>query len=319
MLESWLLLIVSLSGHKPAHRMRLWRSLKAAGAASLRDGVYLLPQSATGEQIFNEQAEEVRRLGGTAFCLALPVSDQALSQEFRRLFDRTAEYTQLSEETAKLQDELAVLDEPRARRRLGQLQRELESITALDFFPGDARDQTKQLLGLLSNALEAQFSSNEPSAAMAEIECLQKQEYVGRTWATRKRMWVDRVASAWLIREFVDPQAHFIWLDNPRDCPAKALGFDFDGAAFTHVGNRVTFEVLMASFDLENDAALMRLATLIHFLDVGGIPVPEADGFIAILAGTKARSKDDDELLEEMGAVLKSLYVAYTDNHRNGK
>jgi hypothetical protein len=93
------------------------------------------------------------------------------------------------------------------------------------------------------------------------------------------------------------------------------LGFDFDGASFTHVGERVTFEVLMASFGLEEDLALARLAALVHVLDVGGEPVPEAAGFEAVLTGARGRVRDDDALLAEMSVVLDSLYMHF----QNGK
>jgi len=133
-------------------------------------------------------------------------------------------------------------------------------------------------------------------------------------------MWVDRVASAWLIRRFIDTRARFIWLASPADCPADALGFDFDGAAFTHVGERVTFEVLLTSFGLDADAALVRLGAIVHALDVGGPAAPEAIGFEAVMAGTRQRAENDDQLLEHMGAVLDALYAHFssTGKNRNG-
>jgi hypothetical protein len=124
-------------------------------------------------------------------------------------------------------------------------------------------------------------------------------------------LWVDRVASAWLIRRFIDPDAKFLWLAQPADCPKKALGFDFDGATFTHVGDRVSFETLMASFGLEDDSALARLAAIVHHLDVGGEPVPEAVGFEAVMTGARERLEDDDALLAEMSNVLDSLYAHF--------
>jgi len=82
--------------------------------------------------------------------------------------------------------------------------------------------------------------------------------------ATRERLWIDRVASAWLIRRFIDPDARFLWLKRVKDCPKRAVGFEFDAAEFTHVGSKVTFEVLVASFDLERDVGLVRLGALVH-------------------------------------------------------
>jgi hypothetical protein len=125
-------------------------------------------------------------------------------------------------------------------------------------------------------------------------------------------VWVDRVASAWLIQRFIDPEARFLWLTTPQDCPADAIGFDFDGAEFTHTDQRVTFEVFVASFDLGTDPALARLGVLVHTLDVGGVPVPEAAGFEAILTGVRASGTDDDQVLAAMMPVLDALYTAFS-------
>jgi hypothetical protein len=128
----------------------------------------------------------------------------------------------------------------------------------------------------------------------------ERNRYRGRTWATREHLWVDRVASAWLIRRFVDPEARFLWLKRIKNCPKKAVGFDFDGAEFTHVGNKVTFEVLLTSFGLEHDAGLARVGALVHHLDVGGIPVAEGAGLATIMAGARSSQPDDDALMNAM-------------------
>ena len=120
--------------------------------------------------------------------------------------------------------------------------------------------------------------------------------------------------SAWLIQRFIDKKASFVWLTDVRRCPKDALGFDFDGASFSHVGDKVTFEVLMHAFALEKDAALQRVAEMVHVLDVGGEPTAEASGFEAVLAGARSRVEDDDHLLAEMGSVLDSLYVHFQNS-----
>ena len=142
------------------------------------------------------------------------------------------------------------------------------------------------------------------------IRHLERTAYRGKLWATRQRVWVDRVASAWLILRFIDPDARFLWLKTPQDCPVDAIGFDFDGAAFL-MGHRVTFEVFVTSFDLETDSALARLGVLVHALDVGGVPMPEAAGFEAILTGVRASGADDDQVLAAMMPVLDALYTAF--------
>jgi hypothetical protein len=116
------------------------------------------------------------------------------------------------------------------------------------------------------------------------------------------------VASAWLIKRFVDPDAKFVWLAKPADCPADAHGFDFDGATFTHANDLVTFEVLLAAFDLNDEPGLDGLARLVHYLDVGGDePVPEAAGFEAVLAGLRDSHATDDALLAAVTPVLDAL------------
>jgi len=112
-------------------------------------------------------------------------------------------------------------------------------------------------------AVTRHFSPDEPQPLQAGIRHLERTAYRGKVWATRHRVWVDRVASAWLIRRFIDPDARFLWLPTPQDCPPEAIGFDFDGAAFTHTGHRVTFEVFVTSFDLATDPALRRLGVLV--------------------------------------------------------
>lgn len=110
----------------------------------------------------------------------------------------------------------------------------------------------------------------------------------------------------------------FLWLKRVKDCPKSAVGFDFDGAEFTHVDSKVTFEVLLSSFNLERDPGLRRLGALVHHLDVGGIPIAEGPGFATIMAGARALQDDDDELLKAMTPVLDSLYVGYAGANREG-
>jgi hypothetical protein len=130
-------------------------------------------------------------------------------------------------------------------------------------------------------------------------------------WATRKNPWVDRLASAWLIKRFVDSDARFIWIERPGDCPRRAIGFDFDGAPFTHEEGRVTYEVLLASFGLEGDARLVAIGSLVHFLDVGGIPVQDAKGLETLLTGIRQTARSDDEMAREAAHIFELLYAAY--------
>ena len=308
---AWLLLVTNLPGRNPTLRMRLWRGLKASGAGSLRDGAYLLPNSARARQLFEEQRAEIRAAGGFVHILAFDADSAEQTATFVALFDRTAEYVDAIRSVDALKAELATLGEAEARQRLASAGRDVALIAARDFFPGEPHKQMESALADAQAAIDARFAPDEPHAAHRLIRPRNRQDYRSRTWATRERLWIDRVASAWLIRRCIDPQAKFLWLKRGKDCPKRAVGFDFDGAEFTHVGSKVTFEVLLASFGLEQDAGLARLGALVHHLDVGGIPIAEAAGFATIMAGARALQENDDALLKAMTPVLDNLYAGY--------
>lgn len=189
-----------------------------------------------------------------------------------------------------------------------------EAVRETDYFPNETSTQAEAIWMDFVNMVDSLLSPDEPRAMSAPIVRLELSDYQERTWATRRRIWVDRVASAWLIRRFIDQKARFLWLDSPGDCPADALGFDFDGATFTHIGDRVSFEVLLASFGLDQDRGLLRLGAMVHALDVGEGFVPEAGGFEAMLAGARQRARDDDQLLDEISVVLDSLYAHFSSD-----
>jgi len=298
--------------------MRIWRALKSLGCMALRDGAYLLPEGTEREQALQELADECTREGGSAWLMTVRARSSDEADAYRQLFDRTEDFADLRRNWKESNRTLASLGGPELARLQRKLQRDYDAVRAIDFFPGEASMEAEAAWTDLSNRIEAVLSPDEPHQTKGGIPRLDASKYQGRTWATRRRLWVDRVASAWLIRRFIDSDARFRWLAKPSDCPKSALGFDFDGATFTHVGDRVTFETLMASFGLQEDLALLRLASIVHALDVGGEPVPEATGFEAVMSGARERLTDDDALLAEMGCVLDSLYAHFQRETQRG-
>jgi hypothetical protein len=307
----WLLLVVSLPTGSATARMRIWRGLKSLGCMPLRDGAYLMPAGAEREQALRDLGDECTREGGTAWLLAVEPRSADEEQAYRQLFDRSDDYAELRKEWKEANRTLGRLSSTELVRLQRRLQRDYEAVCAIDFFPGDAGAEAEAAWIEQNRRLEQLISPDEPHGREGGIARLDLADYRGRTWATRRRLWVDRVASAWLIRRHIDPDARFRWLARPADCPKSALGFDFDGATFTHVGDRVTFETLLASFGLDADPALARLGAMVHQLDVGGEPVPEAAGFEAVLSGARERLDDDDALLAEMTVVLDSLVAHF--------
>lgn len=314
----WSLLLVTLPTQPNAVRLRIWRALKALGCAALRDGVYLLPASHV--EALDALADEVRSHGGTASVLCLAPRDEAQKAEWLALFDRGDGYTAWRDTAAALQQALPTLTETEARRRLRGVADALATLRAIDYFAGTAAEQSDTDLAALRAALDGRFSRGEPQSTAAQaLPRLDRAAFQGRRWATRARPWVDRLACAWLIRRFIDPQAELVWLapiDDPADAapvtPPGALGYDFDGARFSHVGALVTFEVLVFQFSLGNDARLRRIAGAVHYLDAGGIPAPESAGLESMLAGLRALHADDDALAAAAATLFDALYAAPT-------
>jgi hypothetical protein len=286
--------------------------VKDLGVGSLRDGVSVLPATPESRAALEALVAEVEAEGGTAWLLELPAQPPPVDDALAALFDRRAEYRDLLDVLSRLAAEVTAMDETAARRALRQAAKSLADLERIDYFPGPVRDEARAAVAGLELAVNRRFSPAEPSPGTATLRRLDPGQYAGRRWATRRHLWVDRVASAWLIRRFIDREARFVWLASPVDCPPDALGFDFDGAAFSHVGDRVTFEVLLASFGLDADAGLARLGQLVHYLDAGGLPVAEAPGFEAVLAGLRDAAPDDDALLATATLLLDALYRTYT-------
>lgn len=309
--NSWFVLIISLPGKSGSVRMRVWRALKAAGAGILRDGVYLLPASAEARAIFDAQCADVRAGSGTAYVLELDPESLGPREDLLSLFDRQGDYEDWAATATRLATALPDVEEADARREEANLRRRLDALTAIDYFPGAANARASARLDALSEEINRTFSPGEPRSKGGRPERRRHDEFQNRMWATRRSLWVDRVASAWLIRRFIDTDPTFLWLRAPTACPTDAIGFDFDNATFTHVGDYVTFEVLLYAFALEGDRALSRIGALVHYLDVGGTPVADAAGFVAMLSGLKQSCSDDDAFLAGATPLLDHLYTAY--------
>lgn len=291
--------------------MRLWRALKECGAAVLRDGVYLLPRGAADAAALQRLEKEIQAHGGLAMTFDATPQAEAHATALRARFDRAADYGALVARILSARAALAALGPRRGLTVLRRLEQAVEKLARIDFFPGEAKQQAVAAFASLKNRYAELYARNEPRPSMKGLRPLERERFQKRVWATRKAPWVDRLASAWLIKRFIDREAKFIWIARPSERPKRAVGFDYDGADFTHVKNRVTFEVLAAEFELDQDPALARIAAAVHFLDVGGIPVPEANGLETMLKGAKEKASSDDALLAEAMRTFDLLYSGF--------
>jgi hypothetical protein len=307
----WLVMVASLPTEDPAARMRMLRTLESLGAAVMREGAYLLPDTAACRQGLEHLSEYIAKGAGSAQVLqVLPVSD-VQQRAFRVLFDRTARYAELIKVVESLKIGFGIADPSAISRVLNKQRRELEAISALDFFPSDIQQRAKTTLAAAEASVRKLLFPAQTQAGAVPKEPLQR-----KIWATRRPLWADRLACAWLIRRFVDPEGSIVWLGKTQECHPNAVGFAFDGARFGNDASQVTFEVMLRQFGLAKNVALARIGAIVHFLEVRDAPVPEAAGVQTLLQGAARRAGSDDELLAEVEKTFDLLYEAYFEAPR---
>src|SRR5438094_4693412 len=304
-MASWLVTITQLPTEDPAARMRVLRTLESLGAAVMREGAYLLPDTVTNRQALERLADYIGKSAGTAQVLQVNATAPAQQAQLQRLFDRSARYEELIKTVESLRVGFGHSDPSAISRGLHKQRREFEAIAALDFFPTEARGRAERALADTDAAVKKLLFSGTQSTLGAG------ERLTRRAWATRHPPWADRLACAWLIRRFVDPEATLTWLDKNEELPSGALGFAFDGAHFAASGTRVAYEEMLAQLQLAKNLALTKIGSIVHFLEIGGTAVPEAAGVQTLLQGALRRSENVNELLAEVEKTFDLLYEAY--------
>ena len=289
--------------------MRVLRTFESLGAAVMRDGVFLLPETPANRQAVERLVEYIIMNAGSAQALKAAPLDEAQYGTLRRLFDRSSRYEELTKTVESLKVGFGLADPGAISRVLHKQRREFEAIAALDFFPTPAQERAKSALAAAESEVRDLLF---PTQALAGAKTSEK--FLGRLWATRRPLWADRLACSWLIRRFVDPEATMTWLEKTEPCPAEAIGFAFDGARFANNGNRVSFEEMLVQLGMGKNPGLAKIGGIVHFLEArGGNSVPEAAGVQTLLQGALRRSTGEDELLCEAEKTFDLLYDAYCE------
>lgn len=304
----WLVIVAQLPTEDPASRMRVLRTLESLGVAVIREGAYILPSTPANRLSLESLADYVFKIAGAAHVLDVAAASPAQGKFFTSLFDRSARYENLIKTVRSLSIGYGQADPSAISRVLHKQRREFDAIAALDFFPSAARERAKQALAEGDEAVRKLLFPTQSQAAFKAKESLLR-----RTWTTRKPLWADRLACAWLIRRFVDPEGSLVWLDKGEPPAKDAIGFGFDGAHFTNRGTNVTYEEMLLRLDLAKNGALAKVGSIVHFLEVRGTPVPEALGVQTLLQGAVRRSTSENELLAEAEKTFDLLYEAYFD------
>src|SRR4029453_16620002 len=259
MLQPWFLLLLSLPPRPSSLRVRTWRRLKALGAVALKSGAYPLPFSPDHYEQFQWVSPELQKNRGGATLLKVERVENVKQSEVVRLFHeaRNADYAALTDRYRKL----GTGRRPRAGEELAPLARELDRLSDIDFFDAPGRQQA-----LRAREAAERRANGSPKSGARPSGTLDLEGLHGRRWAPRPRPHVDRLASAWLIKRFLDPAAEFVFAP-PDEIPAEAIPFDMAGVEFGHHGDHCTFETLFYRSGL-GDRRLAIMAEIVHEADL---------------------------------------------------
>lgn len=292
----WLLLTFTLPAKRASQRVEVWRKVQRYGAIPLGNSGYLLPNNPVTQERFEWLATVIRKYAGEASVVNVQSIDNLTRPQLVARFTeaRNREYQELMRELQKLPSSAA-------SGRLSRLKTRFREIAAVDFFNSPLQRRVEDMLA----------RADRSKAVATETIKVNPREYAGRTWVTRPRPGIDRSASAWLIRRFIDKKARFTFAAE-EDVPAQAVPFDmFHGAGFSHRGEDCTFENLQKAFHVRDKRAAV-IGQMIHDADLldGKFGRKEGFGIDEVLRGWAKRGMADSELLERGMELVEALYQA---------
>lgn len=304
-----LLLLVGLPPTPSSLRVRVWRRLRSLGAVPLKRSAYLLPDTPERYEDFQWLAQEIQREGGEATLVRVHQIENVGPEDVRRLFHepRDADYRQLAGRYRKALQALekkSAARRPRMQEELARLAKDHQRIRDVDFFdaPGGAEvRRLEEAIAMRTRRPESTRREERPTLDLTRLR--------GRKWVTRPRPHIDRIASAWLIKRFIDPEAQFLFTA-PEAFPKDAIPFDAPGVELSHQGEDCTFETLIKRARLR-DRRLGRLAEIVHEADLrdGKYSHEEARGIDVAIRALLAASSDDHQVLAQGMTLCEGLYA----------
>ena len=299
---AWLLLTFSLPSKRASQRVEVWRKLQRYGTVPLGNSGYLLPSSPTNEERFQWLAAAIRKYGGDASVVQVKSIDNISTPQLMGRFSefRTREYQELIRE---LQAWSSAPSQKRAAGRLSRLKNRFQEIVEIDFFDSPLQERVRELL--------KRASMSRAAKPVPQNRKISIKDYKGRVWVTRPRPGVDRCASAWLIRNYIDPKARFAFAAEGQ-VPTGAVPFDmFDEEGFGHRGDDCTYETLEKQFRIR-DAKIAVIGQIIHDVDIldDRFGRKEGYGIDEVLKGWARQKIPDHKLLERGMQLIEGLYYA---------
>ena len=306
---SWLLLLHQIPPQPPYFRAKVLRRLTQLGALPIKNSAYLLPENDDTTEDFEWVRREISEQGGDAWLFRSEIlsglTNDSIRESFRAL--RSPDYVSLIAAAGALQKQVRSITDPDANHETEwrKLKRRFEEIRRIDFFGAPEFEEAEKVMNEIDRKLHAKTTNPIARPLPTKIK--------GRVWVTRRGVKVDRIASAWFIRRFVDPAAKFLFVDPASYIPQPDhLRFDMFEGEFTHENDMCTFEVLVRWSGL-NDAGLAGVAEVVHDIDLkdGRYQRNEAAGIRPLIEGIALRLADDMKRIEEGSAIFESLYARF--------
>lgn len=328
---SWLLFFYSLPAAPVKNRVKMWRKLAKTGAAQLKGGVYILPDNEEHHEMLQWMLAELPGLKGEGLLIKTDTIEPLQQEDIVTLFNaqRLPQYQEIAKKIDDFTGRLGNLrkggkDKKSTSlfRQFEKIQGDFQAVQQRDFFQSARGKELATQIGTLRKQLE-EFSAVEKGRTASIAPSLatgrKLTSFSGLTWMTRSRPFVDRMASAWLIRRFIDAKASFVFKeegDLKNLASDLEVSYDVRGGDFTHIDDLCTFEVLTKSFGLV-DKGLTALARIVHDIDIkdGKFAVPEAHVIEMIVKGIRSRALPDGETLEQGIAVFEALYLSITEKY----
>jgi hypothetical protein len=297
---TWLLLTFTLPTKQASQRVEIWRKLQRYGTVPLGNSGYLLPNNPVNEERFQWLATAIRKYKGDASIVHVQSIDNISTPQLIGRFAeaRAREYQEL---IRQLQEFFALPPQKQVIGRLSRLRNRFQEIVEVDFFNSPLQRRVGELLSCADAARVA--------TRMPVFTAIRPRDYKGRVWVTRPRPGVDRSASAWLIRGFIDAKARFSFAPEER-VPREAVPFDmFHERGFGHRGDDCTFETLQKQFKIR-DRRVSVISEIIHDADLadGKFGRKEGYGIDEVLKGWARQGLSDQELLDRGMQLMEGLY-----------
>ena len=320
-MNKWILLIHQIAHDSPNLRVKIWRNLKKHGAVLFKNAVYVLPYTNEHEEIMQWLCNQIKEGGSDASLFITESLNKEQYGEIIRTFQDVCNkeyltlidsYNNLLKKIEQMEETNGITDKSSGilKKELSEILKNAEDIARIDFFHAQQKEIVFDKIHLMQQKLNGWSRISEKGITTVH-KVYKVRDFSNKKWVTRKDIFIDRLASAWLIKRFIDPKAGFVFSSKDKK-PRNAIPFDMYGSEFTHHGEDCTFETLMKAFDLK-DTALQSIAEIVHDIDLKDNKYgrKEAEGLAQIVTGLSKKLKDDNKLLEKGLEIFDALYEYY--------